>query len=30
MIVIAKNQTAGALALDQLPVPDNEIPHRGK
>lgn len=30
MIVIAKNQTAGALALDQLPVPDNEIPASGQ
>jgi len=24
--IIAKNQTVGALALNQLPVPDNEIP----
>jgi hypothetical protein len=30
MIVIAKNQTAGALALDQLPVPGNEIPASGQ
>ena len=30
MIVIAKNQTAGALALDQLPVPANEIPASGQ
>jgi len=30
MIVIAKNQTAGALALDQLPVPDNEVPASGQ
>ncbi len=28
--VIAKNQTASALPLDQLPVPDNEIPASGQ
>lgn len=28
--VIAKNQTAGALALDQLPVTNNEIPASGQ
>jgi len=30
MTVIAKNQTAGALVLNQLPVPDNEIPASGQ
>jgi len=30
MTIIAKNQTAGALALNQLPVPDNEIPASGQ
>ena len=30
MIIIAKNQTAGALVLDQLPVPDQEIPASGQ
>jgi hypothetical protein len=30
MIIISKNQTAGALALDQLPVPNNEIPASGQ
>lgn len=28
-VIIALNQTAGALALTQLPVPDNEIPASG-
>ena len=28
-VIIASNQTAGALALTQLPVPDNEIPASG-
>lgn len=30
MIVIAKNQTAGDLALDDLPVTDNKIPASGQ
>jgi hypothetical protein len=30
MTLIAKNQTAGALPLSQLPVPDNEIPASGQ
>lgn len=29
-VVIAKNQTAAVLVLDQLPVPDNEIPASGQ
>ena len=30
VIIIAKNQTAAALALTQIPVPDNEIPASGQ
>mgnify|MGYP000323584301 FL=1 len=30
MTIIAKNQTAGALPLTQLPVPNNEIPASGQ
>lgn len=29
-VIIAKNQTAGALALTQISVPDNEIPASGQ
>ena len=29
-VIIAKNQTAVALPLEQLPVPDNEIPASGQ
>jgi len=30
MTIIAKNQTASALALDQIPIPDQEIPASGQ
>lgn len=30
MTMIAKNQTAGALAISQLPIPDQEIPASGQ
>jgi len=30
MTVIAKNQTAGALSMNQLPIPGNEIPASGQ